>query len=272
MALLEELEGYEPNREFRRAAKSVLGFDPFTDKEDVFIHQMTPERAKYILDYLNNENRKLVESQKAAIRKSVDDFGWLWDGGAVVFTTSGNLSEFQHRLCIIVEYKLTVDVIIVTGVKPDVFVQAAPAKNRSVTDAINKKDKTVTGDEVTTLRQVLKCESGEKDQKIGCDSLKMTNAVSLWEGRKENIRKGMSLTKKYFASNISETFKPWLRQFNAWAVLMVEAGHGDKVEPFLSLLENHQNKSDEKLLFTEMFVWVKDFTSLLSGAPKSAQI
>ena len=82
--------------------KDVLTFNPKSTKQESFIVYMTPEIAQYILDNHNNDNRKIVPSQLAAIRKSAGKYGWMWDGGACVFTTSGNILEYQHRLHIIV--------------------------------------------------------------------------------------------------------------------------------------------------------------------------
>ena len=62
--------------------EEVLGFDPATTIKDVFKIMMTPYMAQYILDHLNNNNRKIVEGQIAAIRRSAAEVGWLWDGGA----------------------------------------------------------------------------------------------------------------------------------------------------------------------------------------------
>jgi len=241
----------------------VLGFDPYSTKEEVFIVDMTPEMAQYILDNHNNDNRKIVPAQTSAIRKSIMENGWLFDGGACVFTTSGNIIEFQHRLLNIVEQGKTVKVIIVTGVDPSVFVKAAPAKNRTVTDVINKKDKTATNDEVTTLRQLLK--------RRGSKPLSMTNAVDLWNEWKQYIRQGMKLTSDFFNGDVT-SYDPWQRQFNAWAALMVFTGKEDRVQPFLNLLKDYKLKKRNVVLFDEMNEWFMKYTYELSGENKAAAV
>ena len=75
----------------------------------------------------------------------------------------------------------------ITGVEPDCFVKAAPAKNRTPFDAIYKVDKTVTADEVTTLRQVLKRRAGEGVTKLNEEPLTMTNAVDKWNKWNKSI-------------------------------------------------------------------------------------
>lgn len=252
--------------------KDVLTFNPKSTKQESFIVHMTPEMAQYILDNHNNDNRKIVPSQLAAIRKSAGKYGWMWDGGACVFTTSGNILEYQHRLHIIVERGETVRVTIVTGVDPEVFVQAAPAKNRTVTDVINKKDKTTTNDEVTTLRQVLKRRAGYGAQaKFKNSSLTMTNAVDLWYEWKENVRQGMLLTQDFFDGKVTN-FDPWQRQFNAWATLMVKSGKEDRVQPFLSLLKSHKLKQRKTALFDGMDEWFMKYTYELSGENKASAV
>ena len=248
----------------------VLGFDPYSKEKKSFMVDMTPTMANYILTHHNADNRKIVQLQLGAIRKSAAEFGWMWDGGACVFTTSGNIIEFQHRLRIIVERDVTVKVLIVTGVDPEVFVRAAPAKNRTITDVINKKDKSATSDQVTTLRQVLKRMAGESPQSNSCPKLTMQTANQLWSEWKDNILEGMELTKTLFDGKVSN-YSPWQRQFNAWATLMVHTGHADKIIPFLELLKSYK-LGKTVVLFAEMDYWFKEYTYELSGENKAAAV
>jgi hypothetical protein len=208
-------------KEKKMTDEEVLGFNPKTTIKDVFKIMMTPYMAQYILDHLNKNNRKIVDGQIAAIRRSAAEVGWLWDGGAIVFTTEGNIIEFQHRLRVIVERDKTVEVIVVTGVDPEVFTQAAPAKNRTVTDAINKVDKSATSNEVTVLRQLIKRRAGQDAQTTGVPKLNMQTAVKQWNEWKTCIRSGMRLTVDFFDGDVTD-YNPWERQFNAWAALFTE--------------------------------------------------
>ena len=252
--------------------EEVLGFNPKTTIKDVFKIMMTPYMAQYILDHLNNNNRKIVEGQIAAIRRSVADVGWLWDGGAIVFTTEGNIIEFQHRLRVIIERGKTVEVIVVTGVDPEVFTQAAPAKNRTVTDAINKVDKSATSDEVTVLRQLIKRRAGQDAQATGAPKLTMQTAVKRWNEWKTCIRSGMRLTADFFDGNVTD-YNPWERQFNAWAALMVNIGKGDLVKPFLDTFKQHKLKKANSALFAEFEEFLKeDAVIFLAGENKARMI
>ena len=252
--------------------EEVLGFDPATTIKDVFQIKITPYMAQYILDHLNNNNRKIVEGQIAAIRKSVVFNGWLWDGGAIVFTTEGNIIEFQHRLVVIVERGKTVEVVVVTGVDPEVFTQAAPAKNRTVTDAINKVDKSTTSDEVTVLRQLIKRRAGQDAQAKGAPKLTMQTAIKQWNEWKTCIRSGMRLTTDFFNGDVT-AYNPWERQFNAWAALMVYRGRGDLVKPFLDTFKQHKLKKVNSTLFAEFEEFLKeDQIFLLAGENKARMI
>jgi len=253
-------------------AEKILGFNPASKEKNVFKIMMTPYMAQYILDHLNNNNRKIVEGQIAAIRRSAADVGWLWDGGAIVFTTEGNIIEFQHRLKVIVERDETVEVIVVTGVDPEVFIQAAPAKNRTVTDVINKVDKSATSDEVTVLRQLIKRMAGQDAQAKGAPKLTRQTAVELWNEWKTCIRSGMRLTADFFDGNVTD-YNPWERQFNAWAALMVDIGKGDLVKPFLDTFKQHKLKKANSALFAEFEEFLKeDAVIFLAGENKARMI
>ena len=175
------------------ASTEILGFDPKSTKEEIFEVEMTPDMAEYILRNHNGANRKFVKAQQNAIQKSVNKFGWLFDGGVCAFTTDGHLSEYQHRLQEIADRGETVTVWVGTGVKPDTFIQTAPPKNRTKWDAVYKTDNSATTDEVTTLEQLLKRRKG--------DTLSMTNAPDMFREWKNYIRLGMSITSKFFGDN-----------------------------------------------------------------------
>jgi len=252
--------------------EEVLGFNPDSTIKDVFKIMMTPYMAQYILDHLNKNNRKIVDGQIAAIRRSAAEVGWLWDGGAIVFTTEGNIIEFQHRLRVIVERDKTVEVIVVTGVDPEVFTQAAPAKNRTVTDAINKIDKSATSDEVTVLRQLIKRRTGQDAQTTGAPKLTMQTAVKRWDEWKTCIRSGIRLTADFFNGDVT-SYNPWERQFNAWASLMVDIGKEDLVKPFLDTFKQHKLKKVNSALFTEFEEFLKeDAVIFLAGENKARMI
>lgn len=255
----------------KNKAVQILGFDPCTNKFEAFIIEMTPEMAKFILDNHNNDNRKLNKTQKKAIIKSVKKYGWLKDGGSVVFTTKGNILEFQHRLLAIVELDITVPVVIITGCDPDAFQNAAPPKTRTKGDVIAKKDKSVLPDEVTTLNQILNRRCGQGDTRIGVPTLSMTNAVEMWELWKEKIRAGNKLTEDFFDGSQS-TFVPWKRQINAFASLSIHLGEQDTFVNFIRDLKEDCVHGFPSALFSGMDNYFKMNTTYMSGPQKAEQV
>lgn len=255
----------------KEECENILGFDPFSKLEEDFVVEITPEMAQYILDNHNYDNRKMVKSQLSAIKASISKYGFLWDGGTLVFTISGNILEFQHRLQAIVDLNITVKVIVVTGVDPSVFTKQAPAKTRTATDVINKKDKTVTNNHVTTLRQLLKRRAGESTCTNNSQVLRMENAYELWKEWKPCILQGMSLTSDFFDGTLT-CYDSWERQFNAWASLMVFTEQENLIQPFLQKLKDHKLNNKKSTLFEGMDEWFMRHTYELSGESKARAV
>ena len=129
-------------QEIRRIeSEKVLGFNPYSKEADSFIIEITPEQAQYILDYHNEDNRKLVKSQVNNIVKSINNDGWLFDGQPLTFNIEGNITEFQHRLHAIVETGVTAKISVTLGVETGCFTKCAAAKPRKAEDEIQRKDK-----------------------------------------------------------------------------------------------------------------------------------
>lgn len=206
----------------------VLGFNPVSKEIQVLIANITPEIAKYILEYHNFDNRKIIRSQVNKIRESIREDGWLEDGQPLTFNTQGNITEFQHRLEAILAEGIAVKVVVVLGVEPNCFTQCAPAKPRKAEDEIQRKDKTATPRQVSTLRQFLNRRQGEK--------LTINNAIRLWDQWKHVVREGRELVDGFFDS--VDQFDTWERTFAAWASLMVYVGRGDVATTFLELLQD----------------------------------
>jgi len=255
------------------AAVEILGFDPKSAKKYHFEVKMTPYMAQYILTNHNKANRKFVKSQQNAIRKSIDTFGWLFDGASCAFNTDGNLTEFQHRLQEIADGDVTRTVWIATGVEPDTFTQTAPPKNRTKWDAVYKFDNTATPDEVTTLEQLLKRHRGSGDQAQGAKTLTMTNASSMFKEWKDSIRIGMNITKDFFGDGKVKRFDPWQRQFNSWATLMVFTGKAKEAKAFLAFFKKHLTTKDTCLLFDGLDEFFRsESVAYLAGEKKAAQV
>ena len=221
----------------------ILGFNPITDEIQVFRHDVTPDMARHILDYLNKDNRKMIKSQVNKIAKSIRVDGWLEDGQPLTFNKEGNITEAQHRLEAIIMEDVTVPMVIVLGVDTGCFTKCAPAKPRRAEDEIQRKDKTATQSEVSTLRQLLVRRQGSK--------LSIQNAIEEWTKWRFTVREGRKLVDDFF-DNVDD-YNPWERTFAAWASLMVSVGQEDIAETFMSLLQSEVLDDESACRLTKDF-------------------
>lgn len=237
----------------------VLGFNPVSEEIQVLVVNVNPEMAKYLLEYHNFDNRKIIRSQVNKIRESIRDDGWLEDGQPLTFNTDGNITEAQHRLEAILAEGITAKMIVVLGVKPNCFTQCAPAKPRKAEDEIQRKDKTATPRQVSTLRQLLNRRQGEK--------LTINNAIQLWDQWKDVVREGRELVDGFFDS--VDQYDPWERTFAAWASLMVYVGKGDVAATFLELLQDEVLDSGSTCLARDFIDFYEAHNNYLSNAGRT---
>lgn len=253
-------------------SEEILGFNPYSKEYESFVMEITPEIAAYILQHHNGDNRTKSESNTRAIRKSVLDHNWLNDGNPMIFASSGNITEAQHRLEVIVDLDLTVNMVVVLGADPDSFTKTEPGKRRTPRDIISRRDKSVTSEQVTILKQLLKRRAGYGATKKGCPTLNQQNCLEQWYKWKDYILEGQRLTDDFFDGTVTQ-FDPWERQIRAWATMMVFTGRSDVVTPFLEALK-------EGLLFPgtsplvngiDEFMTCKEI-AYLAGEKKSAKV
>ena len=224
-------------------SEKVLGFNPYNKEADSFIIEITPKQAQYILDNHNADNRKLVKSQVNNIVKSINKDGWLFDGQPLTFNIEGNITEFQHRLHAIVETGVIAKISVTLGVATGCFTKCAPAKPRKAEDEIQRKDKTATQSEASTLRQVLIRRKGAK--------LTIQNAIDKWIFWKKYVREGRKLVDTFFAE--TDEYNPWERTFAAWGALMKSIGQEKIVEDFLDLLQSEIKDDTSPCCLTREF-------------------
>lgn len=237
----------------------VLGFDPKTKEKHSFIMRMTPEIAQYILDKHNQDNRLMKAAQVRRITKSVRREGFIFDGDALRFNTDGNITEFQHRLKVIVDEGITCDVPVVTGVLPESFTKGAEARKRTAGDEIQRKYPSALPSEITTL--------GEFVKRRGMDSLNMGNAIDYWEQFSVYVKEGNSLIDEFF-DNVSE-YSHYRRNFASWAALMVMVDRAELVTDLLGLLEDHILRDQKTTLTRDFYGIFKDNSWTMSNAGRA---
>lgn len=231
-----------------------LPFDPNSQVKDSMVVKVTPQMAEYILTYHNTDNRKLCPSQVMKIGQSVDTFGWLFDGNAIVFNTQGNINESQHRLTYIANDpnpEAEYESVVVVGAEPDAFSNAAISKPRRPHDEIYRKDNTALPSQTAILGDLLK-RKGNKP------SLNINNAVKQWYDWKDDIKKAESICNLFLSE--TEDFSTQTKTIGAWATLCVNSKLGDEAEAFLDLLKSELLGDSTCRLTADFVTYWKDHT------------
>ena len=226
--------------EREQLAIEILGFNPVGKEKGAWVgpngetmYKLTPERAKFILEYFNKKNREISDSQIKAIEESYDDNGFVYDGDSLRFTKSGDIPEWQHRLKFIVKKNITVYVPINFGVADDASFKTANAKARKPYDRIYISDKSATPVEVATLKKMIEFRIYRSKPKG--KELTWNTALELWPVWKKHARRGEALTKNFFKN--TDDWNTYRRVFAAWAALLSYHGKEEIATTFLKMLE-----------------------------------
>ena len=237
----------------------TLPVNPLSKTRDAKVIAMTPAMARHILKHHNNDNRKMSPSQVNKIGQSVKTHGWLYDGNPIAFNYKGNLTEGQHRLQFIGkqddgEY----DVVVVVGVEPDTFSNAALGKARRPHDEIYRKDKTAKASQTAALGDIMKRRKGER--------FTINTAVRNWEDWKDEIIKGEDLCNTFLSG--TSDYSSQTKTIVAWASLCVNAKYADQVEAFLDLLKDQVNEKGVTRLTKDFYNTFKDLSWTMGNEPK----
>ena len=237
----------------------TLPFNPLSKTRDAKVTAMTPAMARIILTHHNGDNRQLFPSQVNKIAQSVKTHGWLFDGNPIAFNYQGNLTEGQHRLKFIAtqddgEY----DVVVVVGVEPDTFSNAALGKARRPHDEIYRKDKTAKASQTAALGDIMKRRKGEK--------FTINTAVRNWEDWKDEIIKGEDLCNTFLSG--TSDYSSQTKTIVAWASLCVNAKYAEQVEAFLDLLKDQVNEKGVTRLTKDFYNTFKDLSWKMGNEPK----
>jgi len=227
------------NRE--KLAIEILGFNPVGKEAGAWVgpngetmYKLTPERAKFILEYFNTKNREISESQLKAIQESYALYGFVFDGDSLKFTKSGDIPDWQHRLKFIVKMGITVYTTISFGVPDDASTKTANAKARTPYDRIYISDKTASKDEVSTLKKMIDFRIYRS--KPAGKALTWNTALDLWPEWKKHARRGEALTENFFEQTIK--WNTYRRVFAAWSALLSFHGKEEIATTFLKMLED----------------------------------
>ena len=237
----------------------TLPFNPLSQTKDAKVTAMTPAMAMRILALHNGDNRQLFPSQVNKIAQSVKTHGWLFDGNPIAFNYQGNLTEGQHRLKFIAmqddgEY----DVVVVVGVEPDTFSNAALGKPRRPHDEIYRQDKTAKTSQTATLKDIVDRRKGEK--------FNINTAYRHWMLWKEDIINGEDLCNTFLTE--TSDYSSQTKTIVGWASLCVNAKYAEQAESFLDMLNDQVNKRGDTRLTEDFYDTFKDLSWKMGNEPK----
>jgi len=206
----------------REESIKVLGFYPpdmkyreiWHDSNGGTEYELTPEKARFILDHFNEKNREISSSQIDNIKESEKKHGWIDDGDILRFCEDGNIPEWQHRLIYIADNNIQgVTLEIRFGVQNNASTKTANAKARTPYDKISINDKEATKSQVSTLKKMIENRKPPKGEELSWNT-----ADALWPKWKKYAIDGDDLVKDFF-KNTSD-WNSFKRIFSSWAGLL----------------------------------------------------
>lgn len=103
---------------------------------DTRIETVSPSQAADWLANANGHNRKLSRPVVEAYRTEILEGRWKQNGVPLLFSHDGRLLDGQHRLAAIVAAARPVEMLIVSGLNPDVFDTIDCGRSRTANDAL----------------------------------------------------------------------------------------------------------------------------------------
>ena len=198
---------------------------------------ITPAMALYILINHNDDNRPISKTQVGKIKKGIDE-KFRKDGQPITFNTEGNLTEKQHTLEAISRMPndgRSYPMLVVVGVEPDCFSTSIPAKTRTPKDEVQRKDKSCTATEYSTVACIVARQSGK---------ITNNNAVSHWELWKNSIRSGIRSCDEFWNATNGQVFTQIKSTVHAFAAISQIDYKEGYVRLLLDQIADHLNPDE----------------------------
>jgi hypothetical protein len=129
----------------------------------VTIKKISPKEAEMLLFEHNPYNyRKINFSTVKIYAKDMKDGNWKENGETIKFDFNGNLIDGQHRLQAIVESGITIELIIVEGLDPNVADTIDIGRKRTIEQYLKWADKAYTAGATSIVQQVLSFDKQNK--------------------------------------------------------------------------------------------------------------
>ncbi len=102
----------------------------------VGIVNITPEQAAKMLER-NVRNRKITKQRVAIYTDEILKGNWMLNGESIRFNNKNQLIDGQHRLTAIIKANVAVEMIVITGLNPEVFKNIDTGRNRNAGDVLS---------------------------------------------------------------------------------------------------------------------------------------
>jgi hypothetical protein len=125
-----------------------------TAKPTAKIVQMTPARARTILEACNSHNRSWEDRRVAQYAQDMRRDDWLFTGEAIKVSREGVLLDGQHRLYAVLDADMTVPLLLITGLDPRAQEVMDQGKPRSLSDALHLRGEPDPNNVAAALRMI----------------------------------------------------------------------------------------------------------------------
>lgn len=98
---------------------------------------ITPQWAAQVLRTRNKRNRNICEKHVSKLVEDMKSGRWKENGDTISFDTNDNLLDGQHRLAAVSRSGMSVKMLVVTGLSPDVFDTKDIGRKRSPGDTLS---------------------------------------------------------------------------------------------------------------------------------------
>lgn len=109
------------------------------------IVNITPEQAAKMLER-NVRNRNISKRRVVFYAEEIKKGNWMLNGESIRFNDKNQLIDGQHRLSAIIKANVSVEMIVITGLNPEVFKNIDTGRNRNGGDALSIIITDKTGD------------------------------------------------------------------------------------------------------------------------------
>lgn len=169
----------------------------------VEVEEISPAIAEFYLDNFNVQNRNPSNIRVKEYADIMKKGMWYFNGDVIRFDTTGTLIDGQHRLLACVLSGVTIDALVIRGIKPKTKCTIDTGKVRTGGDALTIDCGATSGD-AATISSCIKLvniyvTNGSLIPAMGGGYNKTNNAEvkEIYSNNKEELDNALMLTKRY---------------------------------------------------------------------------